>query len=76
MKFRIVFGILATLPLALWADKLFFLPTKYDENSLKTLVFLALGVPILTLNLWAWFYPEIIELYFLGKEKGSESDRQ
>jgi hypothetical protein len=23
----------------------------------------------LTLNFWAWVYPEIIEFYFFGKEK-------
>ena len=60
---------LAVIPLALLADKLLFHPADYDEDSLKTLAFMVLGVPILTLNFWAWVYPEIIEYYFLGMEK-------
>jgi hypothetical protein len=51
------------------ADKLLFHPTEYDEDSLKNLVFLILGVPILILNIWVWLYPEIIEAYFFGKGK-------
>ena len=66
--FRIVFGILAIIPLALLADKIFFHPTVYDEDSIRTLAFLVLGLPILIFNLWAWIYPEIIEFYFLGKK--------
>src|SRR5689334_6329594 len=68
-SFRIVIGILAILPLTLLVDKLFFHPTIYDEDSLETLIYLTMGVPILTLNFWAWTYPEIIEFYFLGKEQ-------
>jgi len=66
--FQIVIGILAIIPLALLADKIAFHPTDYDETSLKTLIFLIIGVPILVLNLWAWAYPELIEASFLGKE--------
>jgi hypothetical protein len=66
--FRIVVGILAVLPLALLADKLIFHPAIYDEDSIETLIYLAIDVPILTLNFWAWEYPEIIEFYFFGKE--------
>jgi hypothetical protein len=67
--FRIVVGILATIPLALLADKLLIYPMEYDEDSMKTLAYLVIGVPILILNFWAWAYPEIIEFYFLGKDK-------
>ena len=66
--FRSIVGILAIIPLVLLADKLFFHLTEYDEDSLRTFVFIVLGVPILTLNFWAWIYPEIIEFCFFGKE--------
>ena len=65
--FRIVVGILAILPLALLVDKIF-LNSYYVETSLGELLYPAVGVPILTLNFWAWEYPEIIEFYFLGYE--------
>ena len=55
---RIVLGILAIIPLALLADKIFFRPIDYDENSLRTLAYLVFGVPILTSNLWVWLYKE------------------
>jgi len=67
---RIVLGILAITPLALLTDKILFRPTDYGEDSLRTLAYLALGIPILVLNLWAWMYPDIIEFYFLGKKLG------
>jgi hypothetical protein len=64
-----VLGILAIIPLTLLADKMFFGFTDYDEDSLRTLAFLIIGIPILILNLWIWIYPEIIEFYFLGNSK-------
>jgi hypothetical protein len=66
--FRIVFGVLALIPFGLLADKFFFHLNAYDEDSLQTLVFHFLGMPILILNMWAWFEPEIIEFYFFGRE--------
>lgn len=66
--FRIVVGIFAIFPLALLMDNIF-LNAYFVEASIGELLYLALGVPILTLNFWAWSYPEIIEFYFLGKEK-------
>lgn len=71
--FRIVLGILAIIPLVLLADKISFHPTEYDEDSLRTLAFLIIGVPILILNLWAWIHPEIMEFYFAGKEDNEKS---
>ncbi len=65
--FRTVFAVLAIIPLALLADKLFFHLHEYDEDSLRTLAFMVLGLPILILNYWVWLYPEIIEFYFFGK---------
>ena len=67
--FRIVVGILAILPIALLIDSIFLHPYLYGEGSLGELLYLAIGVPILTLNFWALEYPEIIEFYFFGKEK-------
>ena len=72
-NFRIVVGILALLPLSLLVDNLFFHPQFYGEGSLGELVYLLFGVPIFTLNFWAWAYPEIIEFYFLGMEKQPQS---
>jgi hypothetical protein len=66
--FRIVLGILAVIPLALLADKFFLHPIEYDEDSLKMLIFVVLGIPILIFNLWAWIYPEIIDNLFWSKE--------
>ena len=70
--FRIVLGILAIIPFALLADLIFFHPTNYDEDSLQTLVYLVIGVPILILNIWAWGASNAIEYYFFGK---AESDQ-
>jgi len=66
--FRIVLGILAIIPLALLADHIFIHPDYYGEDSLQQKVYMILGVPILTFNLWAWIFPEIIEFYFFGKK--------
>ncbi len=66
--FRIVLGILAIIPIGLLAYKILFHATEYDEHLLRTLVFHAIGVPILILNGLVWLYPEIIEFYFFGKK--------
>jgi len=65
--FRIVVGILAIFPIALLADHIF-LSSYYVAGSIGELLYLAVGVPILTLNFWAWTEPEIIEFYFFGYE--------
>ena len=65
---RMVLGILAIIPIALLADKIFFRPVTYDEHSLRTWVYYAIGVPILIFNLWIWMFPEIIEPYFFGRK--------
>ena len=67
--FRRVFAILAIIPLSLLADSIFLHPSNYGPGSLGELAYPLLGVPILIFNFWAWAYPEIIEFYFLGKEK-------
>jgi hypothetical protein len=67
--FRIVLGILAIIPIALLADNILFHATQYTEHWLRTLVFFVFGIPILILNLWAWTYPHIIEVYFFGKKE-------
>lgn len=72
--FRIVIGILTIIPLSLLADKLIFHPTEYDEDSIRTLVFMALGVPILILNLWAWINPEIIDGIFLVNNQNQKRE--
>ena len=66
--FRIVVGTLAILPLTLLVDKIFLHPYLYGEGSLGELFYPTIGVPILTLNFWAWEYPETIEFYFFGKD--------
>jgi len=66
--FRIIASILAIFPLTLLVDLIFLHPYLYGEGSLGELLYLAVGIPILTLNFWAWEYPEIIEFYFLGHE--------
>ena len=66
--FRIVFGILAIIPLALMMDSIFHPDHYYIEDSMYLMAYQAFGIPILVLNLWAWIDPEIIEFYFFGKE--------
>ena len=59
--FRIVFGILALIPLALLMDLLFLRPENYGEGSIGELVFLVVGIPILIFNMWAWIHPELLK---------------
>jgi len=66
--FRIVLGLLAIIPFGLLADKFLLHLNAYDEDSLQTMAFHILGMPILILNMWVWFEPEIIEYYFWGKK--------
>jgi hypothetical protein len=66
--FRIALAILAIIPIALLTDAIILHPANYGENSLGELVFLVFGIPILILNLWAWGYSRIIEVYFFGKK--------
>jgi len=63
--FRIVLGILATIPIFLLVDTVS-KPAIYGEVTLEELAYLVLGTPIMILNLWAWIDPEIIEFYFPG----------
>jgi hypothetical protein len=62
--FRIILGILAIIPIFLLVDTVS-KPANYGEVTLGELAYLALGTPIMILNLWAWIEPEIIESYFL-----------
>lgn len=71
--FRIALGILAIIPLALLMDHILIAPISYDPNSLREMAFMVFGVPILTLNYWAWGYPDIIEIYFRGN-KGKDEE--
>jgi hypothetical protein len=66
--FRIASGILAALILALISYINLISPITEEPNSVGELVYLVFGVPILVLNLWVWVEPEIIEVYFLGKD--------
>jgi len=59
--FRIIVAMLAIIPLALLVDLFFFQLVGY---AIGELLYLSIGVPILTLNYWAWFEPELIEFYF------------
>ena len=65
--FRILVGILAVLPLAMLTDSIFLHPAFYGAGSPGELLFPIAGLPILTLNFWAWMEPEVVEFYFLGK---------
>jgi len=66
--FRILLGILAVIPLFMFADSLFLHPENYKVGSIGELLFPVIGLPILIINMWAWVEPEIIEFYFFGKE--------
>lgn len=67
--FRIVVGLLAIIPVAMLVDALFLHPVNHGSGSLGELLYPAIGIPILIFNMWAWVHPEIIEYYFLGKDK-------
>jgi hypothetical protein len=66
---RIVLGILMIIPLALLADKLFFRPAMYDEDSLRTLIYHAVGIPILIFNIWVWIVPETLKDFWFKDAK-------
>ena len=67
--FRIVLGSLAVLVLAFFTAASLLPPLVLDQSALLELLFPLFGVPILTLNFWAWTCPELIEYYFFGKDK-------
>jgi hypothetical protein len=67
--FRIAAGIFAVIPLVLVAYLTLFLPSTRELDSWGELVYMLFGVPMLIVSLWAWIYPEIIEVYFFGKHK-------
>lgn len=66
--FRIALGILAMLLLSLIGYINFLSPVTLQPNTLGELVYLVFGIPVLIVILWAWVEPEIIEVYFFGKE--------
>jgi len=63
--FRIVLGILAILPITLFGNHFFI---HSGEDSLQEMIYMVPGITILILNLWAWTYPQIIEVYFFGRK--------
>lgn len=67
--FRTAAAIFAVIPLLLVAYISMFLPSTRDLDSWGELIYMLFGVPMLIVNLWAWMYPEIIEVYFFGKHK-------
>ena len=66
---RIVFGVLAFIPLALLVNHILIAPISYDPNSPSQMAFMVFGVPILVFNLWLWMDTQIIEFYFFGQEQ-------
>ena len=66
--FRIAAGMLAVIPLVLIGYISLFSPVTFEPNTVGELVFLVFGIPVLVVNLWAWVEPEIIEVYFFGKD--------
>jgi hypothetical protein len=71
--FRILLGVLAVIPLALLIKILFFYPALNCDSCIGTYAYMLFGVPILTLNFWAWTSPEIIEFYFFGIENSNKN---
>ncbi len=53
---RIVLGILAIIPIGLLIDNIFFhpIPPYFDDFSIRTLIYHAIGIPILFLNIYVW----------------------
>jgi hypothetical protein len=69
---RILLGILALFPAVLLGEHIFIQPEDYyQEDSVKQLIFMVLGIPILILNLWAWIHPEVINMN-VESEKSEE----
>jgi hypothetical protein len=64
---RITLGILAIIPIGLLVYDLVFLRTRPGEDSIQEFAFMVFGIPILVLNYWAWYYPEMIESFWRGK---------
>ena len=69
--FRLISGILMILPALMFVDAAFLHIVDYGTGSIGELVYLVFGITILTLNFWAWVYPEVIEFYFFGQDPGS-----
>ena len=66
--FRKALGVLAIIPLALIVDSILHPEHYYLEDSMYLLASHVFGLPIIVLNYWAWFEPEIIEFYLFGKK--------
>jgi hypothetical protein len=66
--FRIVFGVLAIIPITLLIGHISIPPNGYAEDSLFLVTYLVLGIPIFVLNYWAWIDPGLLEFLFFGKE--------
>ncbi len=66
---RIVFGILMVIPLILLAEVTVINPESRFENPLLDVIYAAIGVPIVVINYWAWFHPEMIESFLFGRKR-------
>lgn len=60
------------MPAVLLVYNLIFLRIDYGGDSIAEMAYLVFGVPILTLNFWAWSYPEIIERFLWGDQGDQE----
>lgn len=60
---------IARHPLFIGVDAALLHPPNYETGSLGEFPFLAMGIPILTFNMWAWVNAEIIEFYLFKERK-------
>lgn len=67
--FRIVVGGLGILSIVLMVYIVFFNPISGERNSIREYVFLCFGLPVLMLNFFAWFTPDLVQSYFSKKKK-------
>jgi hypothetical protein len=58
---RGVLGVLAIIPIALLVNHILIYANYYGEDSLREMIYIVMGIPILVLNLWASGYPSIVQ---------------
>jgi uncharacterized membrane protein len=67
--FRLGVGGLGILSIVLMVYIVFFNPISGERNSIREYAFLCFGLPVLMLNFFAWFTPDLVQFYFSKKKK-------
>lgn len=66
--FRIIIGVLAFVVIVFFITASLLPPLVNDQDTVLEMLYMVVGIPIFTFNLWAWTAPELIEALFFGME--------